>query len=126
MFLGRARLGTVGESARRSPVEGLNEVHSAASSDAGLDVEDDPDHGQKDDYAKPSDTHEHDTLRRVSPATHTSTDLVLGTLPVDPAFAPPIGGSCTQPATISIKAIAAITASDFMIFPDGKTYQGIS
>ena len=66
MFLGRARLGTVGESARRSPVEGLNEVHSAASSDVGLDVEDDPDHGQEDDYAEPSDTHEHDTLRRVS------------------------------------------------------------
>jgi len=60
------------------------------------------------------------------PANHTSTDLVLGTPPVVPAFAPPIGGSCTQPAAISVKAIAAITASDFMIFPDGKTYQGIS
>jgi len=31
-----------------------------------------------------------------------------------------------QPAAISFKAIAAIRASDFMIFPDGKTYQGIS
>jgi hypothetical protein len=31
-----------------------------------------------------------------------------------------------QPAAISVKAIAAIRASDFMVFPDGKTYQGIS
>jgi hypothetical protein len=52
-------------------------------------------------------------------------DFVLGTLPVAPAFAPPIGDcSCMQPMTV--KAIAAITTSDFMISPDGKTYQGIS
>jgi len=31
-----------------------------------------------------------------------------------------------QPAAMSVKAIAAITTSDFMIFPDRKTYQGIS
>ena len=31
-----------------------------------------------------------------------------------------------HPAPMSVKAIAAITAIDFMIFPDGKTYQGIS
>jgi hypothetical protein len=31
-----------------------------------------------------------------------------------------------QPAATSVKAIAAIRASDFMIFPDGKTYQGIA
>jgi hypothetical protein len=56
-----------------------------------------------------------------------SMDRVLGTLPVVPVFAPIRGCSCCmQPAAMSVKAIAAITTSDFMIFPDGKTYQGIS
>jgi hypothetical protein len=49
-------------------------------------------------------------------------DRVLGTLPVVPVFAPIRGSSCCmQPAAMSVKAIAAITTSDFMIFPDGKT-----
>ena len=56
-----------------------------------------------------------------------STNRVLGTLPVVPVFAPICGCSCCmQPAAMTVKAIAAITTSDFMISPDGKTYQGIS
>ena len=76
---------------------------------------------------KPSDTHEQNLLWQVFFVAYISMDRVLGTLPVVPVFAPIRGCSCCmQSAAMSVKAIAAITTSDFMIFPDGKTYQGIS
>jgi hypothetical protein len=31
-----------------------------------------------------------------------------------------------QPAAMRVKVMAAIRANDFMIFPEGKAYQGIS